>query len=305
VIRLRVFALIGLVVVAAVGALLVLVPLTRGGRDIAGIQLTTSPSPEVANMAMQGAPSPPTLRAGPVANPTGLYEFGWALLDVHTGDVAGSANRDTLVNTTESMIKPWLAVDYLQRLGTQQPSPQALDELTHMIEDSNDVLASKYYKMDDGPTSIQRLISTCKLKSTSADSNGWSYTRITPGDAARYGKCLSDGTAAGATWTPWLLDKMRHVWGSVKDQFPPQKEGGHWGIVDGLPDVLAQQAAIKNGWTFIVADNRWHLNCMAIHPDWVLTVEMQYYGSSSTSGLQVGADVCASVARQLVYTPEV
>jgi hypothetical protein len=212
---------------------------------------------------------------------------------------------DTMTNTTESMVKAWLAADYLRQLGAKQPPQQALDDITLMIEDSNDAMADKYYGLDGRQVSIQRLISTCGLKNTSGDPNGWSYTRMTPADAARYGRCVGDNTAAGPTWTPWLLDKMRHVRGGVKDQVSRFVQGGHWGIIDGLPGALAQNTAIKNGWTYIFADSRWHLDCMAIHPDWVLTVEMQYAGSQGTSGLQTGADVCASVARQLVYSPEV
>lgn len=210
--RLRLFALICLIALATVGALLVLVPLAQG-RPVAGVRLTHSPAPDVANIAMQPAPPPPTLKAGPVANPAGLSVFGWALLDRRTGQVAGSANKDTMTNTTESMVKAWLAADYLRQLGAKQPTLQAQNEITLMIEDSNDVMAEKYYGLDGRQASIQRLITICGLKNTSGDSAGWSYTRITPADAARYGRCVGDGTAAGATWTPWLLDKMRHVRG--------------------------------------------------------------------------------------------
>jgi len=303
--RLRLFALIGLIVVATVGALLVLVPLAGGRLDVAGIHLNASPSPEVANIAMQAAPPLPTLRAGTIANPTGLVAFGWALLDRRTGQLTGSANKDSMTNTTESMVKAWLAADYLRQFDGKQAPLQALDDLTLMIEDSNDKVADKYYNLDGGQVSIKRLATTCELKNLAGDSTGWSYTQITPADAVRYGLCIGNGHAAGATQTPWLLDKMRHVRGGVKDQISATQQGGRWGIIDGLPDVLAQDTAIKNGWTYIHADNLWHLNCMAIHPDWVLAVEMRYPGSQGTSGLQIGADVCASVARQLVYTPEV
>jgi hypothetical protein len=239
-----------------------------------------------------------------VAAPTGLYEFGWALLDRHTNQLSGSANMDTLTNTTESMVKAWLAADYLRRLGAKTPPPQALDEITLMIEDSNDLMADKYFDLDGDLESIRRLISTCGLQHTSAVKS-WSYTLITPSDAARYGRCVGDGTAAGPTWTSWLLDKMRNVRGGVKDQISATKQGGRWGIIDGLPVALVQDTAIKNGWTYIYDDARWHINCMAVHPDWVLTVEMQFAGSQTTTGLQKGANVCASVAQQLVYAPEI
>jgi hypothetical protein len=303
--RLRLIALVGLVVAVAAGLILVEIPALRAHRDGTVLDPRTSPAPGIANIAMQSAPPPPTLRASAVATPTGLYEFGWAFLDRRTNQLAGSANKDTMANTTESMVKAWLAADYLGRLGTQQPTQQALDEIADMIENSNDVVADKYYGLDGSGASIQRLVKTCGLSNTSPDSQGWSYTLMTPADAARYGECIGDGRAAGATWTPWLLDKMRHVQGGVKDQTSATKQGGHWGILDGLPASLVPDVAIKNGWTYIYADPRWHINCLAVHPDWVLTVEMQFAGSQTTTGLQRGADVCASVARQLVYTPEI
>jgi hypothetical protein len=304
--RLRLIALVSLVLAIAAGLVLVEVPAIRARRDVAVANPGISSTPGVANIAMQAAPPLPTLRAGQVANPAGLSEFGWALLDRHTSQIVGSANKDTMTNTTESMVKPWLAADYLKSLGTKQPTQQAQDDIANMIEWSNDATADMYYKFDGGPASIQRLINTCGLSgSSSPDSQGWSYTLITPADAVRYGKCLGDSTAAGATETPWLLDKMRHVQGGVNDQISATKQGGHWGIVDGLPDVLAQQVAIKNGWTYIYADHKWHINCLAILPDWVLAVEMQYAPTSANTELQRGADVCASVARQLVYTPDV
>jgi hypothetical protein len=307
--RPRLLALIGLVIVVAAGALVVLVPATRArfAADAAQARPGASPVPVRAKLAMQAAPPPPTLRAGPVPTPTSppkLYLFGWAFLDRRTNKLVGSANKDTVTNTTESMVKAWLAADYLRRLGATQPTATALQDITLMIEDSNDVMASKYYRLDGGPESIQRLIATCKLTGTSLGKS-WSYTRITPADAARYGNCVGDGDAAGPTWTPWLLDKMRHVRGTVKDQKSVTVQGGRWGIIDALPDALARDTAIKNGWTYIYADARWHINCMAIHPDWVLTVEMQFAGSQTSTGLQQGADACASVTRALVYSPDI
>lgn len=302
--RLRLLALVGLIVVVTAGLVLVEVQIGRSRRDVQPGGPNPSRVPGLANIAMQAAPPRPTLTARAVATPTGLYEFGWALLDRHTNQLSGSANKDTMTNTTESMVKAWLAADYLRRLGAKNPGQPVLDEITLMIENSDDVLADKYFGLDGGLESIRRLITTCGLQHTSPGQS-WSYTEITPADAARYGKCVGDGTAAGASWTDWLLDKMRHVIGGVKDQISARKQGGHWGIIDGLPDVLAQDTAIKNGWTYIFADARWHLNCMAVHPDWVLTVEMQYAGSQGSTGLQRGADVCASVARQLIYAPEI
>ncbi|GIH15422.1 hypothetical protein Raf01_35940 [Rugosimonospora africana] len=289
----------------AVGALIVVVPAARTRLAGAGRVLGISPAVTGnARIAMQAPPPPPTLLAGPVTAPADLSLFGWALLDLRTGTMSGSANRETVLNTTESMVKVWLAADYLRRLGSQRPTQQTLSEIALMIEDSNDLMADKYYNLDGGPAAIQRLSTVCKLTHT-VPGQSWSYTRMTPADAARYGRCVEDSTAAGPTWTGWLLDTMRHVRGTVQDQTSETRQGGRWGIIDGLPASMVPATAIKNGWTYIYADARWHIDCLAIQRDWVLTVEMQFAGSQTSAGLQRGADVCASVARQLVYAPAV
>jgi hypothetical protein len=97
---------------------------------------------------------------------------------------------------------------------------------------------------------------------------------------------------------------MRQVRGGVNAKpINASTGGGRWGIIDGLPASLAQQASIKNGWTFIYADNLWHVDCLAILPGSVLSVMVRYQGSQDPAGLQIGANICASVTRQLTYTP--
>src|SRR5207248_3166739 len=55
----------------------------------------------------------PLLHAGPVsASSPGFWS--WALLDRYTGELTGSPNLNA-VNDTASMIKAWLAADYLRR----------------------------------------------------------------------------------------------------------------------------------------------------------------------------------------------
>jgi hypothetical protein len=78
-----------------------------------------------------------------------------------------------------------------------------------------------------------------------------------------------------------------------------EPNGGRWGIIDGLPAELAQQTAIKNGWTLLYEDGKWHLNCLAIHPDWILAVLTRYPGSL---GKQYGAGLCKQVTQQLLVT---
>ena len=252
---------------------------------------------EVAPSAAAATPSLPTLAVP--ADPStitvaGAKEFGWALLDLDTGKVSGSANLATMTNTVESMIKPWIASDYLRRLAEsgEQPTAQALNELTLMIVDSNDDLAEEYYRLGGADAVVDRLISVCGLTSVTIRPYRWSCTTMTPQDAVRYGECLGDGRAAGPRWTQWILDTMKQVRGGVKDQVSDEVQGGRWGIIDGLPAALAGQVSIKNGWTS--NDDGWQINCVAVSSQWTLAVLLR------VATLEQGADDCASVAAQLV-----
>jgi hypothetical protein len=223
--------------------------------------------------------------------------FGWALLDAGTGAITGSANLATVHNTVESMIKPWIAADYLRRLAEdgRTPTKTALAELTLMIVDSNELLAEKYYRLGGADAVTERLIRTCGLTDVAITPYWWSFTSMTPQDAVRYGECVADGRAAGPQWTSFVLDAMRNVRGGVADQVSDEIEGGRWGIIDGLPADIAAVTAIKNGWTD--HDDGWHIDCLAINPHWTMVVMLR------VSTLQRGADYCASVAAQLVTDP--
>ncbi len=294
---------------AALGAAVLAVPVTRAKLSSLGAHArsTVTGSPAAAQyglqLAAQKPPPPPTLRDAPVTISTRTAFFGWALLDRATGTVTGSANDQSGRNTTESMIKAWIVSDYLRTHPNSGSG--VLGELRLAIIDSNDDMAQKYYRLGGGNAVVQRLISMCGLRHTTIKSGWWSMTQMPPADAVRYGQCVASGKAAGPKWTSCVLDTMRKVRGTVDDQPADQKTGGgRWGIIDGLPAPLASQVSIKNGWTFIFADNLWHVNCLAILPQSVLVVMMRYAAPANVAGLRVGAGICASVTRQLVYTPD-
>ncbi|MEN3610911.1 hypothetical protein AAH979_15290 [Plantactinospora sp. ZYX-F-223] len=266
---------------------------------------STSSTEEAPVGIEPSAPPPPTLAAAPVTV-KGVDGFlGWALLDRESGKISGSKNM-TSTNSTESMIKVWIVSDYLRRLGDKTPSAAYLKMASTAIRDSNDDATNALYSAAGGASTLDRLIKMCNLTETAKEIPAgenriwWSYTSMSPRDAVRMGECVKDGTAAGPKWTKWVLDEMTKVRGTTaaKDQRARQG-GGRWGIIDGLPQgILAQgPVSIKNGWTLINADGKWHLNCLAITDDWVLSVMTRYSGAK---GLDFGADVCASVASQLV-----
>lgn len=220
----------------------------------------------------------------------GAQFLGWAFLDRSQGTIVGSPNAAAGTNTVESMIKPWVAADYLRRLSESggMPTPQALQELARMIVDSNDSLTEKYYRLGGTDAVSRRLMSVCGLTSLDVEPTRWSQTKMTPEDAARFGACLADGRAAGPQWTPWILDTMRVVRGALGDP-APGGGGGRWGIIDVLPPELSEKTSIKNGWTLY--KDGWHVNCLAVHPEWVLIVMIRTNG-----GLELAAKGCAAVA---------
>jgi hypothetical protein len=102
-------------------------------------------------------------------------------------------------------------------------------------------------------------------------------------DAARLGLCVADGRAAGPKWTDWILSEMRQVRGE-----------GRFGIIEALPTDAAAKASIKNGWT--VVGNEWHVNCLAIVDQYVISVLNRYPASL---GLDYGAGTCRNVTTAL------
>lgn len=299
--RVRVVLLAGVTALAALaGAALAVPPVRYRIGGLVGLihdtVATARPSgPRYTfKVAEQPALPPPLLQPRPVSvNSPGL--FAWALLDRLTGVVTGSPNHTTATNTTESMVKAWIAADHLRRLSAagKEPTPARLVELSTMIRDSDDDAAQDIYNVGGRNAVIQRMIATCGLTETTIYSGWWSMTRVTARDAVRMGLCVADGRAAGPKWTDWILSEMRQVRGSVAEE----PNGGRWGIIQALPPDVAKVTSIKNGWTLIYTDGMWHLNCLAIHEDWILAVLTRFPGSL---GKQHGADVCKGVTQQLM-----
>jgi hypothetical protein len=293
----------------AVVASLIAVPLAYGAYHADASTPYGTP-----HTAAQPAPPPPTLLIpddpASITAPPGMDYFGWTLIDRQTGKSAGSANAETSTNTTESMIKTWIAADYLRH--HDQASATAQKELSQMIIHSDDIIASKYYEINGGDPSIDELVSLCGLKDTHDPeiADKWSYTTMSPADAARMGLCIANGTAAGPKWTNWLLKQMQNVQGSVQDQ-QASTGGGRWGIIDGLPPYLVPSTSIKNGWTPQIynGSHDWHINCLAINTGWVLAIELQYRWIAPdnrwqhATNLVTGAHACASVTKELVGIP--
>jgi hypothetical protein len=245
-----------------------------------------SPSPSTAG-AIQARAMPGTartLRTAPVSLSVNGF-WSWALLDRRTGALDGSPNQGNRSDTA-SMIKVWIAADYLRRSTErgQPPTAAALRELSTMIRDSNNEIADKYHRANGGSASITRTVKLCGLADSRAVTAGsWSTTEVSARDGARLAVCLADGRAAGG-WTNWLLSEMRQVRGA-----------GRFGIVAAFAPDVAGQVAIKNGW-INRRDGKWHIACLAVTAEWALTVLTQYPVSQ---GFSYGTNICKQVAVQL------
>lgn len=211
--------------------------------------------------------------------------FSWALLDRRTGGVVGAANL-TERSDTMSMVKPWLAADYLTHTNAD-PDAKTLDMLRKMIVDSDNAAATKVFGLNGGIVTIERMVSVCGLPDSAPNytENRWSPTIVTARDSVLLGQCLASGRAAGPRWTGWLLQQMRDVRGE-----------GDFGARSAFGAQERRGIAIKNGWFMRQEDQQWHLACLAIADGWILSVLQRY---PKALGLDYGKRVCRKVAVQL------
>jgi hypothetical protein len=213
--------------------------------------------------------------------------WSWALLDLRTGKMSGPASR-TKTSTTASLIKSWIAADYLRRAAEdgETPSNSRMEQLRVMIRDSDNEAAESLYNEVGRVGSIERLLDICKLKdSEPSSSGGWSRTLLSPADITRLGACIADGRAAGPKWTDWLLKEMRAVRGT-----------GDFGVRKAFPASEQKTIAIKNGWVDRQAENEYHVSCLAIGDGWAIGVMARY---EINKGYPYGADICEQVGEQL------
>ncbi|MDR7279720.1 hypothetical protein [Catenuloplanes atrovinosus] len=212
--------------------------------------------------------------------------WSWALLDHRTGTLSGSPNVGE-TSTTASLIKAWIGADFLRRADAagRRPGDVRMRQLRIMLRDSDNVAAEALWAAVGRSESIRRLQRICQLMDGGPYRQLWSNTRLSARDVALLGRCIADGRAAGAAWTPWLLREMRAVRGV-----------GDFGIRKAFPPEAAATIAIKNGWVTRDALGEWHVNCLAIGDGWSIGVLTRYPASR---GYAYGASICRKVGRQL------
>ncbi len=248
-----------------------------------------SPSPSPSR-----SPSPPpfdlsALDAKKLVSITASGWHGWALMDRKTGKIIGSETfKDN--SRTCSMIKVWLASDYL-RLAAEQgktPSDSRLAALSRMLRNSENAPASQLFD-EMGAVTFTRLKSICKLVDF-VPSSTWGGCKMSPRDVCRMATCAADGTAAGPKWTAWVINEMRNV------------KVGTWGIPAAFPSAQRTSLAIKNGWDVTTATQERHMNCLAVTDRWSMAAMTRY--PVSMAGDAHGQQICQSVASQLLKSSE-
>ncbi|MGE5830170.1 MAG: hypothetical protein ACM30G_17680 [Micromonosporaceae bacterium] len=278
---------LGLVAIGAGVTFLPGSPLASGSRLNGGAEPTTP--------AVTTPPPPPPLpfRAAEVTvaavNTKGF--LSWALMDLRSGEIWGSPNM-TSTTTTMSLIKAWLAADYLRT--HPQPTSGKLKDLELMIRDSNNASAERIYVANGTRASVTRAIAMCGLTETrpAPSGKGFGYTIVSAQDAVRIAACIADGRAAG-TGTERLLGWMRTI------------RLGNFGPAKALPVTEQASVALKNGWDIWHEDKTYRTNCMAFGETWAMAVMLQYPSSGSDDNdLAHNSQVCKDVAT-LLRNPEV
>jgi hypothetical protein len=251
--------------------------------------------------AATASPSPTATAApGPRGRTAVDVEFAgtlsWAFLD-GSGRMAGSQDLDRAV-PAEAMVKVWIVADYLRRTAEkgEKPSAIGLSQASRAIRDGDTEAARSLNAASGGGDQIGRMLAVCQLTDSRVDPGSWVGTRISARDAARLGRCVADGRAAGPSWTAWVRMEMTKVRGGTAKGGSPR--GVRWGIVDGLPEqVTAQGVGFENGWGS--SRGQFRVNCLAVADSWSLAVLTRY---AAQRGLNYGAEACAEVAAQLIAT---
>ena len=108
-------------------------------------------------------------------------------------------------------------------------------------------------------------------------------------------ECLAEMRAAGYAGSelghkyPRTADALARVLGAHELQLV---SGWHSTYL-ATRDLAAEETSFKNGWTLY--EDGWHVNCLAVHPDWVLSIMMRM-----PDQLSVAAEGCRAVAASLV-----
>jgi hypothetical protein len=272
-----------------------LVAVVLGLRFAPGSPFAPSSAPDGGSSSAAGPTTPPPppplpFRAADITpDAVGTTGFlSWALMDMRSGEIVGSDNMKA-TTTTMSMIKAWVAADYLR----QHPTPTAArqTDLEKMIRNSDNSAAERIYNLDGTRASITRAVQMCGLTETAPapSGKGFGYTVVSAEDAVRIAACIANGTAAGEG-TNTLLGYMRSI-----------VEPGNRGPANVLPASVKPTVAYKNGWDEWTEDKTFRTNCMAFGDTWSIAIMLQYprHGTYEED-MSHNFTVCEAVATKLL-----
>jgi len=264
-----------------IGVNLIMAVLVGYGYSRIAEAVLTSATITASPMATATSKPTPTMTPKTYGTPSvkTKHWVSWAVFD---GKVIVGSKNWAQTNYLMSMIKPWIAADYLNH--HQRPTSATLSRLASMILDSSNGPASEFF---GGQPSWDRLVKTCGLTDLKARDWSWSTTGMSARDAARYGFCIYSGKATTPEWTAWIVDKMRHVRG--------QGDFGPRALFKDRTEV-----ATKNGWENW--QGYWYINCLAVKGDWSIAILQRwpYSGESYEEAIRQAEPVCNSIASQVL-----
>jgi hypothetical protein len=186
-----------------------------------------------------------------------------------SGDVLASSNADTPIYTA-SVVKLLIAIDALHSNGWQPLSDTDGDELTEMLEGSNDGDASAFWERDGGNSIITRMVGLIGLKHTLLPTitGQWGMAKMSASDVVAVYQYIDQQLPAAAKTT--IMDALYHAKETADDGFPQ-----YFGIPDGLPGstwsikqgwMILKSAVVLNTTGVVGADNRYVVVLMTSQP---------------------------------------
>jgi hypothetical protein len=159
-----------------------------------------------------------------------------------SGAVMASSNADTPLYTA-SVVKLLLAIDALHR-EDWAPSASTSDEITEMLEGSDDGDADDFWERDGGTAIVTRMAGLIGLKHTLLPTitGQWGMTKMSASDVATTYQYILHGMPAASS--ALLMNALYHAKKTADDGFPQ-----YFGIPDGLPATATW--SVKQGWMIL------------------------------------------------------
>jgi len=166
-------------------------------------------------------------------------EVGVEVYDLDSDIVLTSLDADQQF-ASMSVVKLLIAIDALASGNWAAPTGDASDQLTQMLSDSDDDIASSLWDSDGGTAIISRMAQLMGLTGTAppADPGEWGDTMITAQDMVTVYRYLSVSIPGPAR--DFLYNAMYHASERAADGTDQ-----YFGIPGGLPGTTW---AIKQGW---------------------------------------------------------